>query len=105
MTLPELFLKSQADRRLKRGHAWVYSNEVDTARSPLRAYAAGQQVRVLNHGGKLLGVALMSPANLICARLVSRSEQPLDKTLLSARVARALQLRDSAFDDPYYRLI
>ncbi len=105
MTLPELFLKSQADRRLKRGHAWVYSNEVDTARSPLRAYAAGQQVRVLNHGGKLLGVALMSPANLICARLVSRTEQPLDKTLLSARVARARQLRDSAFDDPYYRLI
>lgn len=105
MTLSELYLKPQADRRLRRGHAWIYSNEVDTRRSPLRAYAAGQQVRVLNHGGSLQGVAMMSPANLICGRLVSRGEQPLDEALLAIRLARARQLRDSAFGQPYYRLV
>lgn len=105
MSLLSLHLKSQADRRLKRGHAWIYSNEVDTQRSPLRAFTAGQQVQVLNHGGKLLGVAQMSPANLICARLVSRSDAILDETLLTTRIARALLLRESAYDAPYYRLV
>ncbi|HEX7762524.1 MAG TPA: hypothetical protein VF433_02785, partial [Cellvibrio sp.] len=29
MNLPVLILKPQADRRLKLGHLWIYSNEVD----------------------------------------------------------------------------
>ena len=34
MTLPSLRLKANADRRLRAGHLWVYSNEVDTAATP-----------------------------------------------------------------------
>jgi 23S rRNA (cytosine1962-C5)-methyltransferase len=31
--LPELRLKLREDRRLSAGHLWVFSNEVDTART------------------------------------------------------------------------
>ena len=32
--LPELRLKKNEDRRLRAGHAWVHSNEVDTKKTP-----------------------------------------------------------------------
>ena len=31
--LPLLVLKKNEDRRLRAGHLWVYSNEVDTAKT------------------------------------------------------------------------
>ena len=30
-----LFLKKHEDRRIRAGHLWVFSNEVDVRRSPL----------------------------------------------------------------------
>ncbi len=106
MDLPLLYLKSQADRRLKLGHLWIYSNEVDTERSPLKSYSLGQQVLVAASSGKPLGVALMNPNALICGRLINRDPaHPLNKSLLVHRVKQALALRELAFSEPYYRLI
>ena len=106
MSLPVLFLKSQADRRLKLGHLWIYSNEVDVERSPLRTFAMGQQALVAASNGKVLGIVLMNPSGLICARLVSRDEKyPLNKSLLVHRFKQSLALREMAFSEPYYRLI
>ncbi|MDN3637805.1 class I SAM-dependent rRNA methyltransferase [Simiduia curdlanivorans] len=106
MSLPHLQLKSQADRRLRKGHLWIYSNEVDVAATPLKGFSLGQQVEVTSAGGKSLGVALVNPNNLICARLVSRdSRYPLDKSLFVHRFKQALSLRDSFFEAPYYRLV
>ncbi len=106
MNLPVLVLKPQADRRLKLGHLWIYSNEVDTDKSPLKAFGMGQQALVTSHSGKPLGIALVNPNGLICGRLVSRDEKyPLNKSLLVHRIKQALALRELAFAEPYYRLI
>ena len=43
MSLPSLRLKANADRRLRAGHLWVYSNEVDVTATPLQGFQAGQQ--------------------------------------------------------------
>lgn len=104
--LAPLSLKSQADRRLRKGHLWIYSNEVDVERTPLKALAAGQQVEVLAANGKSLGVATVNPNNLICARLVSRDARyPLNKSLLVHRFKQALSLRERFFEQPCYRLV
>lgn len=106
MDLPLLVLKPQCDRRLKLGHLWIYSNEVDTDKSPLKSFAMGQQVLVVGSHGKPLGIALMNPNALICGRLVNRdADHPLNKSLLVHRIKQALALRELAFPDPYYRLI
>lgn len=106
MSLPPLQLKKNTDRRLKRGHLWIYSNEVDVAKTPLKAFQPGDQALVLASTGKALGVAVVNPAGLICARLVNRDpEQPLSKSLLVHRINQALALRDAFFPGPYYRLI
>ncbi|MCQ4311467.1 class I SAM-dependent rRNA methyltransferase [Pseudomonas stutzeri] len=106
MTLPSLRLKANADRRLRAGHLWVYSNEVDTAATPLSGFAAGDQAILEAAGGKPLGIVGISPNNLICARLLSRDlKHSLDKSLLVHRIQVALSLRERLFDQSCYRLI
>ncbi|MDH4041025.1 MAG: class I SAM-dependent rRNA methyltransferase [Gammaproteobacteria bacterium] len=102
----ELYLRRGADRRLRGGHLWVYSNEIDTGRTPLAGFAAGDLVCVRDAGGAVLGSAYMEPQSLICARLYAPSEQrPLDETLFAARLATALAGREAVFDRPFYRLV
>ncbi|MDX1369921.1 class I SAM-dependent rRNA methyltransferase [Pseudomonas sp.] len=106
MSLPSLRLKANADRRLRAGHLWVYSNEIDVAATPLNGFAAGDQAILEAAGGKALGVVAMSPNNLICARLLSRDvKHVLDKSLLVHRINVALSLRQRLFDQPCYRLV
>ncbi|MFK3718198.1 class I SAM-dependent rRNA methyltransferase [Pseudomonas fulva] len=106
MSLPSLRLKANADRRLRAGHLWVYSNEVDVAATPLQGLQAGQQAVLEAANGKPLGIVALSPNNLICARLLSRDiKLPLDKSLLVHRLNVALSLRERLFDKPCYRLV
>jgi len=100
-----LRLKKNEERRLRAGHLWVYSNEVDTAATPLKAFAPGQQAQLLAHNGKSLGCAYVNPNSLICARLVSRDVRyPLDRSLIVHRLNIALALRERLFAQPFYRL-
>ena len=105
-SLPSLRLKANADRRLRAGHLWVYSNEIDVAATPLHGFAAGNQAVLEAAGGKPLGIVAMSPNNLICARLLSRDvKHVLDKSLLVHRLNVCLSLRERLFDKPCYRLV
>ncbi len=101
-----LSLKKYEDRRLREGHLWIYSNEVDTAKTPLKTLEAGEQVIIEDVTGKKLGIATVSPNSLICARLVSRDvKHPLDKSLIVYKLNQALSLRERFYDEPYYRLV
>ena len=54
MSLPSLRLKANADRRLRAGHLWVYSNEIDVAATPLHGFNAGDQAILEAAGGAVL---------------------------------------------------
>ncbi|WP_115898859.1 class I SAM-dependent rRNA methyltransferase [Marinomonas pollencensis] len=99
-------LKGQADRRLRAGHQWIYSNEVDTNKTPLKQFTPGDQVVVETAQGKPLGVAMVNPSTLICGRLISRStDTVMNKSTLVHRLKIALSLREIAYKGPYYRLV
>ncbi|NND66810.1 MAG: class I SAM-dependent rRNA methyltransferase [Halioglobus sp.] len=103
--MQDLFLRRTADRRLRGGNLWVYSNEIDTDRSPLANFAPGDAVLVRTAGGQLLGSAYLDPNALICGRLYAPGEErQFDATLLGERVAAALALRRRLFDSDNYRL-
>ncbi len=105
-SLPSLVLRRREERRIQRGHLWVYSNEVDTAATPLKAFAPGDPVNVCAAGGRPLGSAYVNPHSLICGRLVShRPDVVLDRGELDARLRAALALRESLYDRPCYRLV
>jgi 23S rRNA (cytosine1962-C5)-methyltransferase len=94
------------DRRLRAGHCWVYSNEVDTAATPLAEFAPGDPVEIVGERGRWLGSGYVNPHSLICARLVSRDRvHPLDRSLLVHRLNIALALRERLYAQPYYRLV
>ncbi|MEQ1637640.1 MAG: class I SAM-dependent rRNA methyltransferase [Methylococcales bacterium] len=106
MNHPEIYLKKQEDKRLRQGHVWVFSNEIDTQRSPLDCFTAGQLVNVTSFEGKALGTAYVNPNTLICARLLSRkSDLSCGSNFFKTRLTNALSLREKLFDKPFYRLI
>lgn len=95
MAHPELFLKKNEDKRLRKGHLWVFSNEVDTQRSPLNQFEPGDMVKVIASDGQILGSAYINPATLVCARLLSRKPSAkLGEKMFTTRIARALALRE-----------
>jgi len=105
-TYPTLRLRERADKRLRGGHYWIYSNEVDTDKTPLAAFGAGDVVQVEDANGKPVGVAYVNPHSLICARLLSRRPgQPIDTAFFRKRIRRALEWREQCFSEPYYRLV
>lgn len=106
MKLPILRLKKNEDRRLRAGHLWVYSNEIDTSYSSLKNFLPGQEVQVEAHDKTFLGVAYVNPHSLITARLFShKTSDRLDKEFISKKIESALTLRKRLFNKPYYRLI
>ncbi|MCX7088731.1 MAG: class I SAM-dependent rRNA methyltransferase [Methylococcales bacterium] len=106
MNHPEIHLKKHEDKRLRKGHVWVFSNEIDTQRSPLEQFTAGQLVNVTGQDGKALGTAYINPNTLICARLLSRkSNLKCGSNFFKARLTTALLLRETLFDKPFYRLV
>ncbi|WP_304526347.1 class I SAM-dependent rRNA methyltransferase [Halomonas sp. I5-271120] len=101
-----LRLKKNADRRLKAGHLWLYSNEIDTDATPLKTFEPGAQAVIEAHNGRAMAVAYVNPHSLICARVVSRDpEMRLDRSLLVHRFKQALGLRQRLFAKPFYRLV
>lgn len=103
--LPTLILKQNEDRRLRAGHPWVFSNEVDVAKTPLTGFEPGQGVEIVSASGHSLGCGYVNPHSLICARLVTRRPgYLLDRALLDEHLQQALRLRQRLYDRPFYRL-
>ena len=99
-------LNKGAEKRLKQGHLWIYSNEIDVKKTPLKSFEPGEQVQIKSHTEKLMGTAFMSPSSLIAGRVISRdSKQFMDQSLITHRLNVALSLRQSVFSEPCYRLV
>ena len=105
MSLASLKLNPRADARIRAGHMWIYSNEVDTKSTPLKGFQPGEQALVYAADGRSMGTAIVSPNSLICARIISRSEKyQLNRKLLKRRIESAYALREQHYHDASYRL-
>lgn len=105
MSLPRLRIKKREQQRLRDGHLWVYSNEIDTAHTPLKTIQ-GHLVHLEDYRGQPLGTASFNANALICARLLS--EQLLNQLsveFFQQRLQQALDLRQLIFSQTFYRLV
>ncbi len=106
MKMQPLYLKKNHEKRLQAGHPWIFSNEIDVARSPLSAFQAGERVQVLGQDGRHLGSAYLNPKTLLAGRVYSwHKNQPLDADFLKSRLEEALHWREQLIPAPYYRLV
>jgi 23S rRNA (cytosine1962-C5)-methyltransferase len=103
---PALYLKRGEDTRLRAGHLWVFSNEVDVKRSPLTAFEPGAPCVIVDTHSKPIGIGYVNPASLIAARVVNRGiGHALDRSLIVHKLNVALALRERLYPEPYYRMV
>lgn len=101
-----LRLKKNEERRIRAGHLWIFSNEINTTVSPLKNFFPGQEVLVEAHDQSRIGVAYINPHSLIAARLFSRDiNARLNQAFFIEKMQTALSLRSLLFPHPYYRFI
>jgi len=104
--MKQLILKKREDLRLKKGHLWVFSNEIDTQRSPLDGFEPGDLAQIQSDDGKVMGTAYVNPNTLVCARLLSRKGNlKCGANFFKDRISTALALREQIFAKPFYRLV
>ncbi len=82
------------DRRVRRGHPWIFSNELAEGPS---GFAPGELVQVLSSGGELLGTGYINPRSLIAIRLLRRGPGPVDAAFLADRLEAAIALRERLY--------
>jgi 23S rRNA (cytosine1962-C5)-methyltransferase len=98
-----LRLKKNQDRRVRAGHPWVFSNEIDaTEGEPPN----GSIVDVVDARGAYLGRGYVNRHSLIAVRLLSRGRDEIDAAFFKKRIERALAYRAELFPGARaYRLI
>ena len=102
---PLLRLRRGEERRLRAGHLWIFSNEIDTSQTPLTSFELGQLVTVQDQRGQTLGTAYINPSTLIAARLLSRQDEAIDVDWFAAKLRRALTWRERLYRSPNYRWV
>jgi len=101
----DIRLKPKEQRRLQKGHLWVFSNELQTVPHDI---AAGETVRLLTHDGKPLGTGFYNPHSLIAFRMLSRQEELPDRAFFKKKITEALRLREAIYrldDTNAWRLV
>ncbi len=106
MQYPVLRLNPKADYRLRNGHLWIYSNEIDNKYNALANLKPGDTAIIETAMGKVIGLAYINPNTLICGRMMRIGNAELiNFQLFISRIQTALKLRQQIFPSNCYRLI
>ena len=92
-------------RRARAGSPWIFSNEIRMDEAA-KAITPGSVVNVRGEDGRAFGTGYFNPKSLIAIRLFSDDcDVAIDRDFFTARLKRAMALRDSLYDRPFYRLV
>lgn len=104
-SLPIIHIQKGRSGRVRKGHPWLFSNEIDMT-PQAKALPAGALVVLEDAGGERLGIGTFNAHSLIAVRLLSRNPaDTIDTGFLAGRLRSALALRETLFPTPHYRLI
>lgn len=84
-------LKNKEERRILRGHPWVFSNELQNIPAEL---SPGELVDVLDHQGRFIGRGYINPHTLIAVRILTRKQEDIDAGFFRRRISSARSLRE-----------
>jgi 23S rRNA (cytosine1962-C5)-methyltransferase len=92
-------LKQKEERRILRGHPWVFSNEFER---PATIFEPGDIVDVLDFSSRFVGRGYINPHSLIAVRILTRKQEEIDGEFLRRRIAAARALRmDLGFGESF----
>ena len=106
MNLSTVRLRKHEAKRIRMGHLWIYSNEIDNKATPIKSFTQGELVLVEDSNGKSLGIGYINPNNLLAIRIITRDYKiNVDRSLFVHKLNIALSLRKRIFDKPFYRAV
>lgn len=99
--MPSVRVSARGEERILSGHPWVYRSDIGRVEA-----SAGDIVEVATSRGRPLGHALYSDRSEIALRLLTRGAEPASFETVRARLARAIEFRESLhIDATAYRLV
>ena len=97
-------LNKNSDRRVRKGHLWVFSNEI--AAPPVSDLEPGSVHELCDARGEFLGMVYACPSSLIAARILCRNKVKIDVDFFHDRIQAALERRMRLFPErDAYRLV
>jgi len=88
-------LKKNEDRRIRNGHPWVFSNEIDRIEGHRDVGVAAE---LYDAGGALIGCGYYNPHSLIAFRLMSRKREDIDTAdFYEERIRGSLAYRQALY--------
>jgi 23S rRNA (cytosine1962-C5)-methyltransferase len=87
---PKLILKKNEERRIKSGHLWIFSNEIEKV---VDDPDNGDMVEVYNANKEFLGTAFYNRNSLISGRILSFNREDDFKSYVKAKILKAYSLR------------
>jgi len=91
-----IYLAKHRDKRLKRGHPWVFSNEITQIEGKPEV---GEVVRVCRMDGSFLGVGLYHSHSLIAVRMLSREDRVIDRSFFRERLIQSIRSRTLVYPE------
>jgi len=99
----KLFLKKNEERRIKAGHLWIFSNEIDKVENNPEN---GDSVEVYDAKNEFLGTAFYNKNSLISGRILSSDHIKDFKSFIKERILKAYSLRKEFYPgNESYRLV
>jgi len=84
--MSKIFLIKNEERRLKKGHLWVFSNEIEKTEDTWE----GGLVAIFDSSGRFLATGYYNPHTLIAARILSFEPDPIGPNFFRGRIEAAL---------------
>ena len=99
--MASVVISARGEQRVRSGHPWIYRADVVDVDA-----AGGDIVQVIGPRRRTIGYALFSDRSQIPIRMLTHGETPADASLLRARLARAIAVREALhIEATAYRLV
>ncbi|MFO7664987.1 MAG: hypothetical protein R6V76_00005, partial [Desulfobacterales bacterium] len=94
-------ISKRATERVRAGHLWIYRSDMRECRAD-----GGAIVDVCDVKGKFYGKAFYSDKSQIALRVVTTSDETVDRKFWENRIRAAIELRDKTVSDTeVFRLV
>ncbi|MDF1612886.1 class I SAM-dependent rRNA methyltransferase [Stygiobacter electus] len=92
--MKKVILKKNEDRRIKKGHLWIFSNEISKTEGDIQN---GDLVEVYDSTQNFLAHGFYNANSLIAVRIISTKKEIQIENLLAERLNQAYQLRKTIY--------
>lgn len=103
MDNPVLKLKKGNEKRVKLGHLWIYSNELEKVDNTI---PMGCLVDVVSSNNEFIGTGFYNPKTLVTVRILTRKKLPINREFFCNRIRIAREMREKLMSDKTaYRMV